>query len=59
MLSISIINYQTSIIADVIVVFILCRVFMVYVVLCAVFHLIVVLFCVMCVVSYCSTTATG
>jgi hypothetical protein len=40
-------------------IFILCRVFIVCVVLCTVFRLIVVLFCVMCVVSYCSTTATG
>jgi hypothetical protein len=40
-------------------IFILCRVFIVCVVLRAAFRSIVVLFCVMCVVSYCSTTATG
>jgi hypothetical protein len=44
------------------VVFILCPVFIVCVILCAVFRLIVMLFCdvcCLCVVSYCSTTATG
>jgi hypothetical protein len=39
--------------------FILCRVCIMCVDLCAVFRLIVVLFRVMCVISYCSTTATG
>jgi hypothetical protein len=54
-------NYKTEIVV-VIVYFILCRVFIVSVILCTVFRLIFVLFfdvCCLCVVSYCSTTATG